>query len=174
MFIEFWWDKGEKIHHINDSVSLANYLNVRTHIVQSRLIQRELFWISIVINDVQNIAIQTNSDVPEILENSLKKFTEHILKNLPNVVVKCSWATNVFAHRWFLISQARNVLSSEQLNRYLPPGWNCKSRTQLSWPTWCESRIIKEWKTMYINKNNSTIWIITSGFFASLSRLPFH
>jgi len=53
---------------------------------------------------------------------------------LPNVVVKCSCAFSVFAHLWFLMSQARNVLSSEQLSRYLPPGWNCKPRTQLSWP----------------------------------------
>ena len=73
-------------------------------------------------------------------ENRSIRFNwKHIVKkNSPSEVQKCKWASIVFVFRLFLISQTRNVLSSEQLRRYFPPGWNKRPRTQLSWPVWNE------------------------------------
>lgn len=54
--------------------------------------------------------------------------------NLPTEVQKCWWAYNVFMHRLLRRSQTRIVLSSLADTKYLPPGWNDKPLTQLSWP----------------------------------------
>jgi len=49
-------------------------------------------------------------------------------------VQKCWCAYSVFMHRLLRKSQTRMVLSSLAETRYLPPGWNARPRTQLSWP----------------------------------------
>ncbi len=54
---------------------------------------------------------------------------------LPTEVQKWEWASSTFKHLLFAKSHTLKVLSSLADNRYLPPGWNTKPRTQLSWPT---------------------------------------
>jgi hypothetical protein len=53
-----------------------------------------------------------------------------------SVVTKCECAAMVFEHRADLMSQHRTVLSSDDVNKYLPPGWNTMERIQLSCPFW--------------------------------------
>lgn len=59
---------------------------------------------------------------------------KHTISNSPMVVQKWEWASKVFMQRLFRRSQTRRVLSSLAEVRYLPPGWNARPRTQLSWP----------------------------------------
>lgn len=63
---------------------------------------------------------------------------------LPSDVQKWEWASMILVFRLFFISHTRNVLSSEQLRRYLPPGWKRRPRTQLSWPVYKEWKICRE------------------------------
>lgn len=49
-------------------------------------------------------------------------------------VQKCWCAYSVFMHRLLRKSHTRMVLSSLADTKYLPPGWNARPRTQLSWP----------------------------------------
>ena len=53
----------------------------------------------------------------------------------PIDVTKCWCASRVFWFLRFLMSHTRIVLSSEALIINLPPAWNTRPLTQLSWPT---------------------------------------
>lgn len=66
---------------------------------------------------------------------------------LPIEVTKCWCASSVFWFLLFLTSHTRIVLSSDALIMNLPPEWNTRPRTQLSWPTFNITQHV--WSTYY-------------------------